>query len=601
MKYIKTLTFYKKLLLSYFAIMLLFLISMLILFYNITFKSLLHLYQNNLSAIVKQKTHIIDNDFSEIMQIANSMITDRAFFETLETIDDSPSSLIGSDRIISDIFNKYSLSSRANFQIMLATDRFVFGEQSSSVPISNYKNSELLEYIQSKQLSSCWFPSYEIPKAFHLNHDYSSLNEEYYFTYAQQLNLSAASIYYNGYPQNYNECLNHPTLLLSLHTNYFKEKLEKAIPVPGTFYFVLDADNKFMYHSNSELIGSTNNYEPKHGDSDIYVFQNNNKKYLLCYDKLDTTGWILCSAIPYEQIGLEILSNVWHKLSIILFIFIVCFSIFAFVISRLLSKPIYLLSNAIKSTGDGDFDTFIQYTPKDEFSSIITNFNDMNFKIKKLIETNYETTLRKQEAELSALHFQLNPHFLHNTLNIINLMVLTGETKLCSTTIVKLSQMLKYTTDTEISKVPLHQDIEWLSNYFYITQVRFGERISTEIKIHPALNNCLVPKLFLQPFIENSIIHGFKDKTQDCSLQITGFLFNDKCVFEVTDNGCGIAPDILEKIEKYPEKNIGISNVKQRLNLLYPDHSSVDIHSESNNGTHILISFPYEEYSSDLY
>lgn len=594
MKQIKNLTFYKKLLLSYFAVMLLFLISIFLLFYNITFKSLLGLYQNNLSAIMSQKAAVIDSEFTKIVQTARNMITDRAFFQALETIDSSPSSLITTDRVISDIFSQYMAGYNPELQIVLATDSFVFGQQSSQVPISNYNGSKILKFIKEQDINSCWFPSYQIPAAFHLKDDYDRLPPEFYFTYAQRLNLSAASIYYNGYSQNYGNYLRNPTLLFMINSDYFKNRLAGSIPTENTFYFLLDQTGRFIYHTDFEWIGRANRYDINLNSSKIQTFQKNGNPYLLCYTRLETTGWTICSAIPYRQIGLEILSNIWHKLFFILFIFILCFSLFAFILSRFLTRPVYLLKHAMQATGNGNFNTYIHYSPKDEFGSIIDNFNEMNFKIKKLIKTNYETTLRRQEAELSALHFQLNPHFLYNTLNILNLMILSGEKQMCSSMIVRLSQMLKYTTDTDASKVILKKDMEWLDNYFYMTRIRFGNRIKTKMSIQPVLYECLVPKLFLQPFIENAVIHGFKNQTQNCILEITGFLFHEKCIFEIRDNGCGISPEILAQIEQIPEKSIGISNVRHRLELLYSKQASIQICSDLNSGTRVLISFPFE-------
>lgn len=326
----------------------------------------------------------------------------------------------------------------------------------------------------------------------------------------------------------------------------------------------------------------------------MQTMQDNGTSYLLCHSTSDVTGWTTYAAIPYEDIGKTILSDLLRKLVIILSILIACCVIFVFLVSRLLSKPIRILSHAMGETGKGNFDTQIEYQPRDEFGEIFSRFNKMNLKIKGLIDSNYKTMLRKQEAELSALHFQLNPHFLYNTLNIINLMILKGENDLSSNIIIRLSKMLTYTTDTSHQKVPLPQDLEWLSNYFYITNIRFGSRISMQMNIQTELNNSMVPKLFLQPFIENAVIHGFRNKTEGCLIKVSGFLFDRKCIFEVEDNGCGIPAEKLRELNDTSCRSVGISNIRHRIALLYSEEYTVQIHSEPGQGTHVIITLPYE-------
>ena len=219
----------------------------------------------------------------------------------------------------------------------------------------------------------------------------------------------------------------------------------------------------------------------------------------------------------------------------------------------------------------------------------------MDDKIANLIDENYVTKLREKEAIIMSLNIQLNPHFLYNTLNIINWIAIENDEKEISKMIVSLSSMLQYTAHNHEENSDFGTDLDWIKEYLYIMENRFEDKFKTYYDIDQHLNSYRVPKLFLQPFIENSIIHGFATIDNKGTLYIKGWVTEDGAYFSVEDNGTGMDRNKIQEIMSKSSKRIGMNNVNKRIQLMYGDNYGVSIESEMNRGTKILIKLPLKD------
>ncbi|GJM69152.1 hypothetical protein HMSSN036_13680 [Paenibacillus macerans] len=191
-------------------------------------------------------------------------------------------------------------------------------------------------------------------------------------------------------------------------------------------------------------------------------------------------------------------------------LFLLIFSLLlALMFANSITRPIHQLLRAIKKTGEGEFDTRVPVESYNEMGLLIHKFNQMNAKIKNLIEENYKVKLREKETQIMSLNIQLNPHFLYNTLNIMNWTALENDQKELSRMIVSLSAMLQYTSENSRDTGDLAEDLNWLRHYLFLTNERFEGKFTVTYDISPELYSYQVPKLFLQPFVENAIVHGF--------------------------------------------------------------------------------------------
>lgn len=250
----------------------------------------------------------------------------------------------------------------------------------------------------------------------------------------------------------------------------------------------------------------------------------------------------------------------------------------------------------IKSVQDGNLDTKLNIESEDEFSIIANAYNDMLKDIKNLIETNKQEVALRMKSEIKELESQFNPHFLYNTLETIRVMI-KFDKDVASKVIVNLSTLLRYGVNNTLNIVMLRDDIEYIKNYLEILKLRFEDNFHFEIKIQEEALDINVPKLILQPIIENSIKYGF-EKMERLEIKITSEIYNDKLEIKIIDNGIGISLERMEYINGLLNKsynnteNIGIYNVHKRIKLLYGDDYGLKIESKENIGTTVRILLP---------
>ena len=195
-------------------------------------------------------------------------------------------------------------------------------------------------------------------------------------------------------------------------------------------------------------------------------------------------------------------------------------ALMAWFCSSVVNRQFYKVISTIDQIGSGHFNQKIEYSPEDEFAFFYKKLEEMGAAIASLIHENYEVKLMQKDAEIKALNAQLNPHFIYNTLNVINWTCLEGKQEATSQMLVNLSKMLRYTSYHSGMYEYLKNDIQWLKQYLYIMRIRFSDKFDVMLDIPDALMELKVPKLFLQPFVENSIVHGFQNVSEDGMLEI---------------------------------------------------------------------------------
>jgi two-component system LytT family sensor kinase len=195
------------------------------------------------------------------------------------------------------------------------------------------------------------------------------------------------------------------------------------------------------------------------------------------------------------------------------------------------------------------------------------------------------------EAQLKMLRYQLNPHFLFNTLNAISTLVLEENTELANRMVTKLSNFLRYSLDNDpMQKITLEQELTALNLYLDIEKVRFEERLTLEVSIEERANDALIPSLLLQPLIENAIKYGIARAEGGGHLSISAKVFAGDLLIELSDDGPGC-----ELIDGHvPGSNgVGLSNTRERLANLYGAEHSIKLSKTEPHGLTIGIRIPY--------
>lgn len=257
------------------------------------------------------------------------------------------------------------------------------------------------------------------------------------------------------------------------------------------------------------------------------------------------------------------------------------------------------IMEAITSVQNGNLDVKLKINSNDEFQIIAQAYNKMVTDIKNLIKQNNEETQRSMIAEIKQLESQFNPHFLFNTLETIRCMVKLNPNEV-NNIIVNLSALLRYSINNTIKTVPFREDIEYTKNYLEILKYRFKNMLEYEISIEEDALDCIIPKLLIQPLIENAVKHGFEGKNH-LTVKIKARFFGDQLVIVIYDDGAGISQDMVTKIKAMLRDdsnntiNIGLYNVNRRLQLMYGKECSLEIMSEEDAGTTVKILIPVNQ------
>jgi len=272
------------------------------------------------------------------------------------------------------------------------------------------------------------------------------------------------------------------------------------------------------------------------------------------------------------------------------------------VISKGISKPVRDLSERMHEVGEGNFNVYIDYDSNDEIGVLSRHFNEMVSQVRQLIKKVYQEELLKQKAELKSLRMQINPHFLYNTLESINWMARMHGVPEIGKMVKALGDLMRASIGGE-DFISVREEIRNIENYLTIQKFRYGDKIEAETDIAHEILDAKIPKLILQPVVENAIVHGIENKIGNGKIIIQGFFENGTIILQVKDNGIGMDEEVSSGIlsENHEPENgekhthIGLKNVDRRIKMYYGEKYGVNIQSRKGYGTCVRITFPSPE------
>lgn len=263
-----------------------------------------------------------------------------------------------------------------------------------------------------------------------------------------------------------------------------------------------------------------------------------------------------------------------------------------FVLSRWILRPFQEMVRVMKQVERGHFDVRLQTHGQDEIALLGNAFNAMISKVNDLIDREYRAVLNQRNAEYRALQSQIQPHFLYNTLNGFIGLNRLGDRKTLEKAILSLSSMLRYTLD-QADWSTISEEFKFLEKYCHLQGMRFQERMTTYIHLDDTVSNYKIPKLLLQPLVENAIIHGLEAAEHPCSIHISAHLEEREdqtfLFISIKDDGAGF--DMTRRKEK---RSVGLANVQVRLKMAYPGSNFI-IQSQVGQGTSVVIEIPEKE------
>lgn len=277
-------------------------------------------------------------------------------------------------------------------------------------------------------------------------------------------------------------------------------------------------------------------------------------------------------------------------------------------VSRVISRPLENLGDAMQQFQQGDFKHQLKVESNDEVGQVAQCFNHMVSEIEQLINKNYIMVLKKRESELAVLQAKINPHFLYNALDSIYWQAMSADDEETAESIYELSQLFRLVLGNGKEIVTVEAELQLLQRYLEIQKLRFMRQLEYHFDVEPEILQEKIPKLILQPFVENAVIHGMEKQEEACEITISGHLEDRFLKFQVRDTGVGVTEEQLKKIwepetnKAYSSQRIGryaIYNVKERLRLKYGDAFQLKIESKVGKGTQVTLVIPVGKEEED--
>ena len=357
------------------------------------------------------------------------------------------------------------------------------------------------------------------------------------------------------------------------------------------FTFIVDANHDFVYHpkkavysSHAEMKAMAPYLSVKNG----YV---KSKQAYVSQYQIPNSGWTLIGVSSVEQLHAVQTQILWSFIGTGLFALGVCLIGIWFVL-RLWIKPLRDLQATILKVGSGHSDLRANETGSPELVDLARQFNIMLDRIDQLMIAVKEEEQNVRRYELQALSSQINPHFLYNTLDTIVWMAEFNDSKRVVEVTKSLAKYFRLALNQGHEQISLKDEIDHVRQYLFIQKQRYGEKLQYEIKELKQYDGYKIPKLILQPLVENAIYHGIKEMNRQGMIRVSVFKNDTQLIVSIYDNGRGFVASETTNATLVRLGGVGLKNVDQRLQLQFGKSYHMEIKSEENTYTEIRLYFP---------
>lgn len=422
---------------------------------------------------------------------------------------------------------------------------------------------------------------------------------------------------------------NFGTLILGIDMTRFVDDINRRY-IPNYYPIGLDMKNAIsrviFYVDNGENVVSTDIGEPDdeqsrllqgflsqdtHKDyNEVKVLKDRNQKYegyLFHKEEKEYTLHTIM-AVNSEEVYSDL--DLLNGIVLVMLLVLIPLLMFTFYfISRHITRPINILVEYSKKVRAGDIGVQIAADrtsmPNKEFAYLITSFNKMSSKIKNLFDYAYNEQLARKDAKIMALQSQINPHFLNNTLEMMNWQArMAGDVRV-SKMIEALSTLLSHSMDrSNRREISLSEEVRCADAYFYIISMRFGQRLVVEKDIDEELLQVQVPQLILQPLLENAVVHGVEKKKRG-TIWLKIFHNDSEIILRIVNTGNRLVKEDEDRLERLLDGkmnieneegkhiSLGIRNVNERIRLIYGERYGLSIKAGEGEVTEATIKIPY--------
>ena len=413
------------------------------------------------------------------------------------------------------------------------------------------------------------------------------------------------------------------TIVIDIDSMIFDNIVATLEPASDTAILIVDENNNIVYQnygnndSNYEQIVkenilNLNSYLTE--DEGMISTVINGSLINVNYTSSSVTGWKTLCFANLSEIS-QLTENIVNKIILVLILAIIFTGFTILFITKQQFKTLYNLKTGMDEVRNGNYDVKVRFDGHDEISTLCDTFNDMveriNYYINTVERLEYEkqaVQLKKVQAELDTLQAQINPHFIYNSLETISMMAEVNDDEDTEKMASSLGKLMRVSIKGP-RIITVKDELKYLNYYITIQKTRFGDKFDVDFNVDPEILDFQIPKLILQPLVENCINHGICNGPGKGLVTIRGYHENNTLLLEVEDNGIGIDEEKLaiiqdslnESKEHQANESIGLKNVNQRIKLYFnDDRYGISISSHKGIGTKIVIKCPTILYGGNL-
>lgn len=354
--------------------------------------------------------------------------------------------------------------------------------------------------------------------------------------------------------------------------------------------YITDQDGKLVFEE-SRFSGKNQNYDLTYSEF-LEQRDRGSTDYIILCEQSNTTGWTVWL---YQPVGLagEAMRPIGVMAGVTILICIFVAVLAYFITSGMVSSRIERLTHFMQEVQEGSMDMQMESDDRDEIGMLYRGFGSMMKRIRTLINEVYLSKITQKEAELKALQAQINPHFLYNTLSLINWKALAAGEEDISRMTLALSTFYRTALNRGRNVLQVETELSNTRAYLEIQSMLHDGNFDYEIEAQTEILQCESLNLILQPLVENAIHHGIEEKTDGRGkITVRGWK-EDNCVwFMVEDNGVGMEQEVADKILTMESKGYGVRNVNERIRLCYGEKYAMKVESVVGKGTKMTIHFP---------
>ena len=386
-------------------------------------------------------------------------------------------------------------------------------------------------------------------------------------------------------------------ILLDIRHDIIQSSINGVTIGEKGFVFVMDQEDNIVYTPVNGIVYRVNPKWVKAMEPMSVQIQGGS--YQIRSELSPYTGWRTVGVFSMDEV-MSSVNTIVYILFTCVIISLVLVVIVSFKFSRTLTNPIFKLKRLMKQAESGDLTVRFNFQHNDEIGELGQSFNHMIARIDQLIQMVYVEQENKRTAEMKSLQEQIKPHFLYNTLDTISWMARDYDAEDIVRLVDALTNMFRIGLSHGKDIITVKEEITHVSNYLYIQKIRYKDKLNYVIHVDESLYAVEVPKLILQPLVENAIYHGVKAKRGGGTITITGVPEGENLVFTVQDNGAGMPQEKVEELNRRmsersvldEQKSFGLFYIRERIQLCYGTGYGVHVESALGEGTRVTITLP---------